>query len=81
MCCVLGTYSSGEIMKTHRCVTTVDVIPGSLLRSLIVSFFLCLMKKKTFVVVMIQRGSLNKCFFFCMSWCESFKSLEESHEK
>lgn len=29
---------------------------------------------------MIQRGSLIMCFFFCMSWCESFKSLEESHE-
>lgn len=59
---------------TSVCHDNWHVITGSSLRSLIVSFFLCLMKKKTFVVVMIKRGSLNMCFF-CMSWCESFKSF------
>lgn len=65
MCCVLGTYNSGEIVKRHRCVTTIDVIPGSLLRSLDCVIFLVFNeKKKTFVVVMIQCGSLIMCCFF-----------------
>lgn len=25
VCCVLGTYSSGEIVKSHLCVTIIDM--------------------------------------------------------